>query len=126
MRTTSIVTLVLFVVFLLFMLAWLMSQRGTDAIEAPMKIAQLRQAIGLFVATAAALALLMRALAGGPAGKSVMLVATLLAGVLIIEPIWSLVLGLTLISLGVMLRAWLPIPHRRLPTTHPPHEPPVL
>ncbi len=126
MRTSSIVTLVLFVLLLLIMLMWLMSQRGTDAIEAPMKIAQLRQAIGLFIATAAALALLMRALAGSPAGKSVMLVATLFAGVLIIEPIWSLVLGLTLIALGVLLRAWLPAPHRRMPVTPSPHEPPVL
>lgn len=91
-----------------------------------MKLAQLRQAIGLFIAAAAALALLVRALAGSPAGKSVMLVVTLFAGVLIIEPDWSVVLGLAAIALAVTLRAWLPAPHRRLPATHPPHEPPVL
>jgi hypothetical protein len=126
MRTSSIVTLVLFVVFLLFMLAWLVGQHGTDAIEAPMKLAQLRQAIGLFIATASALALLLGGLAQEAAGRAVPLVISLFAGVLLIEPNWSVALGLSAVTLAIALRAWIPAPRRDLPAASPQHEPPVL
>jgi hypothetical protein len=126
MRTSSIVTLVLFVLFLLFMVMWLIAQRGSDAIEAPMKLAQLRQAVGLFIATVSALALLLGGLAQEAAGRAVPLVISLFAGVLLIEPNWSVALGLAAITLAIALRAWLPVPRRELPAASPQHEPPVL
>ena len=126
MRTSSIVTLVLFVLSLLIMLVWLVSQRGADAIEAPMKLAQLRHAIGLFIATASALALLLGGLGQEAVGRIVPLVVSLLAGVLLIEPHWSVALGLSAVTLAVALRAWLPVPRRELPAASLQHEPPVL
>ncbi|MDQ3331745.1 MAG: hypothetical protein M3552_14000 [Planctomycetota bacterium] len=126
MRTSSIITAALFVVFLLIVLVWLVSQERTDFIEAPAKLAQLRHAIGLFIATAAALALLLRALAGDAAGKMIALTIAVLAGILLIEPNWGVALGLAAVTLGVALRAWLPVPHRRMPNTPPVHDPPAL
>ena len=126
MRASSITTVVLFAVFLLIVLVWLANQRGTDFIEAPAKLAQLRHAIGLFIASAAALMLLLRALASDPPGKLVALAMAVLAGALLVEPNWGVALGLAAIALGVALRAWLPAPHRRLPSIPPAHEPPTL
>lgn len=126
MRTSTVVTLVFFVLLLLVMFMWLLSQRGTDAIEAPMKIAQLRHAIGLFIATASALGLLLGGLGQEAVGRAVPLVVSLFAGVLLIEPHWSVALGLSALTLAIALRAWLPVPRRDLPAAPPQHEPPVL
>ncbi len=126
MRTSSVVTLVLFAIFLMGMFVWLVSQRMSDAIEAPMKLIQLRQGIGLFIAAASALALLLGGLGQEAAGRAVPLVISLFAGVLLIEPNWSVALGLSAVTLAIALRAWIPAPRRELPAASPQHEPPVL
>jgi hypothetical protein len=126
MRASAVVTLVLFAIFLLIVVIWTVSQRGPESLEAQYKLTQLRQAVGLFLASAATLCLLVRALAGDAPGKLVAFVIALFAAILLNEPNWGIALGLAAISIAVALRAWLPAPHRRLPTTAPAHEPPVL
>ncbi len=123
MRPGSFITLLLFAIFLPATLIWLAEQNTVnEVLEAEAKLVHFRHAVGLFLAIAAALPLLLRALNGDPPGKTLALILAFLAGVLLIEPNWGVALGFAAVTLGVALRAWLPAPHRRMPTTPPSHE----
>lgn len=127
MRPSSIITAVLFAVFLLMVLVWLVANSGPGRImEAQFHMTQLRHAIGMFIASAAALTLLLRALSGNAPQRMIGLVIAFLAGVLLIEQTWSVALGITLLTLGIAFRNRISALHRQMPVTTAPHEPPVL
>jgi hypothetical protein len=126
MRTSTIIVSALFAVFLLVMLIVVLNEDHMDLVATPAKLAQLRHAAGLFIASAAALFLLIRALAGDAPGRLVSLVLPFLAGVLLVEPNWGVALALAATAVATSLRPWLISPTRRLTGPSPPHTHPAL
>lgn len=104
MRLGSIITAVLFGIFLLIVLLIVFNQPESDLIASQLAFGQVRQAIGIFIATAAAFLMLIRALAGDRPARLIVLVFPLFAAVLLIEPSWSIALGLTIMTLAVAVR----------------------
>ena len=107
MRISLIVTAVLFAVFALIVFVWTVNQDSEfAAARAQLQISFLTRSIGLFITAAAGLALLLTAIAAGPALRISGLAAAALAGALLIEPSWGVALGLTLTTIAVAARPW--------------------
>lgn len=127
MRTSVIVTLALFGAFLLIVFVWLVSQDGpTDFVEAQTKFTTLRQAVALFLVAASGLFLLVRAVAGDAPGRLLGLVLPAFVGALLLEPSWSVAIGLAAATVGLALRPMLGGYNRRIPPTPAPDVTPVL
>ena len=108
MRISVIITAVLFAIFSLIMVVWTISQDSEfAAARAQLQISFLTRAFGLFITAAAGLALLLTALAGGPALRLGGLVLAALAGALLIEPSWGVAMALALAAIAVAARPWL-------------------
>lgn len=104
MRPSSIITSVLFGIFLVIVLLIVFNPHQAGLIAAQLAFGQ--QAIGIFIATVAAFTMLIRALAGDRPARLITLIFPLFAAILLIEPSWSIALGLTIITLAVALRGF--------------------
>lgn len=127
MRPSSIIIPILFGVFLFAVLvAQLNADFGAEQLETQLALTTLRHAAGLFLAAAAGLFLLIRAVAGDAPGRLIGLVLPVLAGALLTEPSWGVAIGLAAATVGLALRPALGGYSRRMPLTPPPHVPPAL
>jgi hypothetical protein len=124
-RPSAVVTSVLFGVFLLGTLIWLANLNFAEPALGQMKLAILQQAIGLFLATASGLLLLIRAIAGDPPARLLALVLPALVGALLVQPNWGVALGLAGTSAAFALRLVFGY-NRRLPPVPLPHVAPPL
>ena len=75
-----------------------------DALQTQMTVSLLARAIGTFIATVAALALLLKAVSGETFEQTAVLTLPLLAGLLIVQVDWSLSLPLGALGVGVITK----------------------
>lgn len=88
--------------FMAIVLSFSMSGRGV--IELQMSFQSIPTAIGIFIASAAIFALLLKCLGGATMQQLSPTIIPLLAGVLLIQAHWSVAIPLGLISIGFVVR----------------------
>ncbi|MAG93880.1 MAG: hypothetical protein CMJ48_09045 [Planctomycetaceae bacterium] len=101
--TSARITLALFLIGLFIAIILLVNARVDDMPHFEIGILWLRQAIGTFVATVAALMILLRALDDRPIRDVMTLVVAFLAGSLIVAVDWSLAVPLGLIIVALVV-----------------------